>query len=81
LRKIAASFASVVRLRSLSAYWRSAARTNAVRLRRRDDDSVNLSRSLEVASSIAMVFISGIISAVLRRAQHSGLDFPSRGMG
>lgn len=70
LRKIAASLASVVCLRSLSAYWRSAARTSAVRLRRRDDDWVNLSRSFDVASSIAIVFIGGIISAVLLRAQH-----------
>lgn len=78
LRNIAASLASIVCLRSLWAYWRSAARTSAVRLRRRDDDSVNLSRSFNVASSIAMVFIVGIISAVSHRAQHSASDLLSR---
>jgi len=69
LRNTAVSVASVVRLRSLSAYWRSAARTSAARLWRRDDDSVNLSRSFDVASSIAIVFIGEIIPAVSHRAQ------------
>ena len=68
-RKIAPSLASVARLRSLSAYWRSAARTSALRLRRRADFSVSSSRSFEVASSIAIVFMRGIISAMLDCAQ------------
>ena len=68
-RKIAPSLASVIRLRSLSAYWRSAARTSAPRLRRREDVSVSLSNSFEVASSIAMVFILKSISAMLDGAQ------------
>ena len=72
-RKIAPSLASVARLRSLSAYWRSAARTSAVRLRRRDDVSASSSRSFEVASSIAIVFMPRSISAVLDCAQ--GLRF------
>ena len=49
-RKIAPSLVSVARLRSRSTYWRNAARTSAARLRRRDDVSLNLSRSFEVAS-------------------------------
>mgnify|MGYP007044106816 FL=1 len=57
LRNTAPSFASVSRLRALSAYWRKAARTNAERLRRREDVSVSLSRSFRVASSMAIVFI------------------------
>jgi hypothetical protein len=68
-RKIAPSLASVARLRSLSAYWRSAARTSAPRLRRREDLSVSLSKSFEVASSIAIVFMRRIISAMLDGAQ------------
>jgi hypothetical protein len=40
-----------------------------VRPRRRDDFSVSSSRSFAVASSIAMVFMQGIISATLDRAQ------------
>lgn len=69
LRKIAPSLASVVRLRSLAAYWRSAARTSAPRLRRRNDVSLSLSRSFEVASSIAIVFIGKSISAMLHGPQ------------
>ena len=68
-RKIAPSLASVARIRSLSAYWRSAARTSAVRLRRRADFSVSSSRSFEVASSIAIVFMRGIISVMSDCAQ------------
>jgi hypothetical protein len=78
-RKIAASLASVARLRSLSAYWRRAALTSAVRLRRRDDVSISSSKSFEVASSIAIVFIGGIISAVLDYAQGSRSIDPARG--
>jgi len=69
LRKTAPSLASLARLRTLSAYWRSAVRTSAARLRRRDDFSVSASRSFEVASSIAIVFILRIISAILDCAQ------------
>ena len=69
LRNAAPSLASRVCLRTLSAYWRSAVRTSAARLRRRDDVSVSASRSFEVASSIAIVFIPRIISALLDRAQ------------
>jgi len=68
-RKIAPSLPSVVRLRSLSAYWRSAARTSAPRLRRREGVPVSLSKSFEVASSIAIVFMQRIISAMLDGAQ------------
>lgn len=68
-RKIAPSLASVARLRSLSAYWRSAARTSALRLRRRADVSVSSSRSFEVASSIAILFMRRSISAMLDCAQ------------
>ena len=78
-RKIAPSLVSVARLRSFSAYWRRAARTSAVRLRRRDDVSVSLSKSFEVASSIAIVFIGRIISAVLDCAQGSGSIDRARG--
>ena len=73
-RKIAPSLVSVARLRSLSAYWRSAARTSAARLRRRDDVSLSLSRSFAVASSMAIVFIRGIIAAVSDHAQGSGSE-------
>jgi hypothetical protein len=69
LRKTTPSLASLARLRTLSAYWRSAVRTSAARLRRRDDVSVSASRSFEVASSIAIVFIRRIISAILDCAQ------------
>ena len=69
LRNTAPSLASRACLRTLSAYWRSAVRTSAARLRRRDDVSVSASRSFEVASSIAIVFIVWIISALLYRAQ------------
>jgi hypothetical protein len=72
LRKIAPSLASVVRLRCLSAYWRSAARTSAPRLRRREDVSVSSSRSFEVVSSIAIVFMRRSISAMLEGAQAVG---------
>ena len=68
-RKIALSLASVARLRSLAAYWRNAARTSAPRLRRREDVSVSSSKSFEVASSIAIVFMRRIISAMLDGAQ------------
>jgi hypothetical protein len=61
LRNIALSLVSLWRRRSRSAYWRNAVRTSAVRLRRRDDFSVNSSRSFEVASSIAIVFMRWII--------------------
>jgi hypothetical protein len=68
--KIAPSLASAARLRSLSTYWRRAARTSAVRLRRRRDDlSASSSRSFEVASSIAIVFMRRIITALLDYAQ------------
>jgi hypothetical protein len=69
LRNTAPSLASRACLRTLSAYWRSAVRTSAARLRRRDDVSVSASRSFEVASSIAIVFIRRIISALLDCAQ------------
>ena len=69
LRNTAPSFASLACLRTLPAYWRSAVRTSAARLRRRDDFSVSASRSFEVASSIAIVFILRIISAILDCAQ------------
>jgi hypothetical protein len=69
LRKTTPSLASLARLRTLSAYWRSAVRTSAARLRCRDDVSVSASRSFEVASSIAIVFIRRIISAILDCAQ------------
>jgi hypothetical protein len=69
-RNIAPSLASVARLRSRSTYWRRAARTIAVRLRRRRDDlSASSSRSFEVASSIAIFFMRQIISAILVFAQ------------
>jgi hypothetical protein len=68
-RKMAPSLASVVRCRSVFAYCRSAVRTSVLRLRRRDDCSISSSRSFAVASSIAMVFISGIISAISDCAQ------------
>jgi len=69
LRNSAPSLASLACLRTLSAYWRSAVRTRAARLRRRDDASVSASRSFAVASSIAIVFMSVIISALLDCAQ------------
>ena len=68
-RKMAPSLASVARCCSVFAYCRSAIRTSVLRLRRRDDFSVSSSRSFAVASSIAMVFISGIISAISDCAQ------------
>ena len=76
-RKIAPSLASVARLRSLSAYWRSAALTSAVRLLRRDEVSISSSKSFEVASSIAIVFMGRIISAVLDYAQGSSSIDPA----
>ena len=78
-RKIAPSLASVARLRSLSAYWRSAALTSAVRLRRRDDVSISSSKSFEVASSIAIVFTGRIIAVVLDYAQGSSSIDPANG--
>ena len=69
LRNTAPSLASRACLRTLSAYWRSAVRTSAARLRRRDDVPVSASRSLAVASSIAIVFMDRIISALLDCAQ------------
>jgi hypothetical protein len=68
-RKIAPSLPSAVRLRSLSAYWRRAARTSAPRLRRREDVPVSLSKSFEVASSIAIVFMARSIAAMSDSAQ------------
>lgn len=69
LRNTAPSLAAVSRRRWVSAYWRKAVRTSAARLRRRDDVSVSSSSSFEVASSIAILFIRRIISAVLHDAQ------------
>ena len=69
LRNTAPSLASRACLRTLSAYWRSAVRTSAARLRRRDDVSASASRSFAVASSIAIIFIGRIISALLDCAQ------------
>ena len=69
LRNTAPSLASRACLRTFWAYWRSAVRTSAERLRRRDEVSVSASRSLAVASSIAIVFICRIISALLDCAQ------------
>ena len=68
-RKITPSLASVARRRSAAAYCRNAVRTSAVRLRRRDDFSVSSSRSFAVASSMAIVFMGRIISAILDGAQ------------
>jgi hypothetical protein len=48
-------------------------RTSAARLRRRGDVSVSASRSFEVASSIAIVFMHRIIAALLDYPQ--GLRF------
>lgn len=72
LRNMAPSLASLFRLRSLSAYWRSAVRTRAVRLLRLDELSASSSRSFKVASSMAIFFIGAIIAAVSDCAQ--GLD-------
>ena len=69
LRNTAPSLASRACLRTLSAYWRSAVRTSAERLRRRADFSVSASRSFAVASSMAIVFIRRIISALSDCAQ------------
>jgi hypothetical protein len=69
LRNTSPSLASVSRRRWRSAYWRKAVRISAVRLRRRDDVLVSSSRSFEVASSMAIVFIPLIISAVSDYAQ------------
>ena len=69
LRNTAPSLASRACRRTLSAYWRNAVRTSAVRLWRRDDVSVSASSSFAVASSIAILFIQRIISALLDRAQ------------
>jgi hypothetical protein len=80
LRNTAPSLASRACLRTLSAYWRSAVRTSAARLRRRDDASVSASRSFAVASSIAIVFMRRIISALLDCAQGFG-SVPSANIG
>jgi hypothetical protein len=72
LRNKAPSLDSLFRLRSLSAYWRSAARTRAVRLLCLDEVSASSSKSFEVASSIAILFIGRIISAALDYAQGLG---------
>lgn len=69
LRNIAPSLAGLACLRTLSAYWRSAVRSSAERLQRRDDVSASLSSSLEVASSIAIVFMDTSISALLDCSQ------------
>jgi hypothetical protein len=69
LRNTSPSFASVARRRSRSAYWRSAVRTSAARFLYRGEVSVSSSRSFRVASSIAIVFIRRIITAVLDCAQ------------
>jgi hypothetical protein len=79
-RYTAPSLASLACLRTISAYWRSAVRTSAVRLLRRDDASVSASRSLAVASSIAIVFMRRIISALLDCAQGFG-SVPSANIG
>ena len=68
-RNTAPSLASVSRRRWIFAYWRKAVRTSAARLWRRDDVSVSSSKSLEVASSMAILFMRRIISADLDHAQ------------
>ena len=70
-RKIAPSLASVARFRAFSAYWRNAARTSAPRLLCRGKVSASSSRSLSVASSIAIVFMRSIIAIILHCAQDS----------
>ncbi len=69
LRNTASSLASVLRRRWVSAYWRKAVRTSAARLRRLGEVSVSSSKSFEVASSIAILFMRRIISADLDHAQ------------
>ena len=69
LRNTSPSLASVSRRRWVFAYWRNAVRTSAARLRRRGDVSVSSSRSFEVASSMAILFMRRIISADLDYAQ------------
>ena len=73
LRNKAPSLDSLFRLRSFSAYWRSAARTRAVGFLCLDEVSASSSRSFEVASSMAIFFIQRIIAAVSDSAQ--GLIF------
>ena len=63
-RNTAPSLASFLRRRWVSAYWRNAVRTSAARLWRRADVSVSSSKSFEVASSMAILFMRRIISAV-----------------
>lgn len=63
-RNTAPSLASVLRRRWVSAYWRNAVRTSAARLWRRAAVSVSSSKSFEVASSMAILFMERIISAV-----------------
>ena len=74
LRNTAPSLAAVSRRRWVSAYWRKAVRTSAARLRRRDDVSVSSSKSFEVASSMAILFMRRIISADLGHAQGCALS-------
>jgi hypothetical protein len=78
LRNTSPSFVSVSHRRWVSAYWRNAMRTRAVRLRRRDDVSVSSSRSFDVASSIAIFFMRRIISVDLHYAQGLCSDPPAR---
>ena len=78
LRKTSLSFASSAWRLSRSANWRKAVRTSAEGLRRRDEFWVNSSRSLEVAASMAMVFMCRIIAAVLRCAQELALAHGAR---
>jgi hypothetical protein len=74
-RKIAPSLTSVARLRSFSAYRRGAARTSAVRLRRRRDErSASLFKSFEVFSSMTIFFMRRIIPAILTLPRVSGCD-------
>lgn len=63
-RNTVPSLASVLRRRWVSAYWRNAVRTSATRLWRRAEVSVSSSKSFEVASSMAILFMRRIISAV-----------------
>jgi len=74
LRNTSPSLASVSRRRWRSAYWRKAVRTSAARLRRREELSVSSSKSFEVASSIAIVFMPRIISVDLDYAQGCALS-------
>jgi hypothetical protein len=76
-RKIAPSLISVARLRSRPTYSRSAARISAVRLRRRGGDFLaSSSKSFDVSSSMAIFFMTPIISVPLDYAQ--GFDAGNR---